>query len=45
MNWKVLALEKGFKEKNLRDVAVTESVQSCFELSMHFPVFFPAIYF
>ena len=45
MNWKLLALGKGFKEKNLRYVAVTESVQSCFELSIHFPVFFPANYF
>ena len=40
MNWKLLALGKGFKEKKLRDVAVTEIVQSCFELSIHFPVFF-----
>ena len=38
MNWKLLALVKGFKEKNWRDVAVLESVQSCFELSIHFPV-------
>ena len=40
MNWKLLALGKGFKEKNWRDVAVPERVQSCFELSIHFPVFF-----
>ena len=40
MNWKLLALGKGFKEKNWRDVAVPESIQSCFELSIHFPVFF-----
>ena len=33
-----------FKKKNWRDVAVPESVQSCFELSIHFPVFFPANY-
>ena len=45
MNWKLLALGKGFEEKNWRDVAVTENVQSCFELSIHFPVFFPANYF
>ena len=32
--------EKDFKKKNWRDVAVPESVQSCFELSIHFPVFF-----
>ena len=41
MNWKLLALGKGFEEKkNWRDVAVPERVQLCFELSMHFPVFF-----
>ena len=45
MNWKLLALGKGCKVKNLGDVAETESVQSCFELSIHFPVFFPANYF
>ena len=40
MNWKLLALGKGFIEKNWRDVAVPESVQSCFELFIYFPVFF-----
>ena len=46
MNWKLLALEKGFKEKKKwRDVAVPESVQSCFQLSIHFPVFFPQTIF
>ena len=46
MNWKLLALGKGFQEKTWRDVAVPESVQSCFELSIHFSVFFfPASYF
>ena len=40
MNWKLLALGKGFYEKIWRGVAVPESVQSCFELSIHFPVFF-----
>ena len=39
MNWKLLAQGKGFKEKTWRDVAVPESVQSWFELSIHFPVF------
>ena len=38
MNWKLLALEKGFQEQNWRDVAVRESVQSCFELSIHLSV-------
>ena len=28
------------RKKKWRDVAVTESVQSCFELSIHFPVIF-----
>ena len=27
-------------KKNWRDVIVPESVQSCFEFSIHFPVFF-----
>ena len=36
MNWKLFAVGKGFLEKNWRDVAVPESVQSCFELSIHF---------
>ena len=40
MNWKLLALGKGFLKKNWRDVAVPESVQSCFELFIQFPVFF-----
>ena len=40
MNWKLLALGKGFSEKNWRDVAGPESIQSSFELSIHFPVFF-----
>ena len=40
MNWKLLALGKGFKKGFWRDVTVPESVQSCFELSIHFPVFF-----
>ena len=41
MNWKLLALGKGFFEKkNWRNIAVPESVQSCFELCIHFPVFF-----
>ena len=35
MNWKLLALGKGFLEKNWRDVAAQESIQSCFELSIH----------
>ena len=38
MNWKLLALVKGFLEKNWRDVAVLESVQSCFEFSIHLSV-------
>ena len=38
MNWKLLALGKGVKEKNWRDVAVPESIQSCFELSIHLSV-------
>ena len=38
MNWKLLALGKGFYEKNWRDVAVPESVQSSFELSIHLSV-------
>ena len=38
MNWKLFALGKGFKEKNWRDVAVPESFQSCFELSIHLSV-------
>ena len=38
MNWKHLALEKDFKKKNWRDVAVPESFQSCFELSIHLSV-------
>ena len=29
-----------FKKKNWRDLAVPESVQSCFELSIHLSVFF-----
>ena len=33
MNWKLLALGKGFQEKIWWDAAVPESVQSCFELS------------
>ena len=45
MNWKLLAQGKGFQEQNWRDVAVTESVQWCFELSIHFPVFFPRTIF
>ena len=40
MNWKLLALVKGFKKKNWSDVAVPESVQSCFELSIHLSIFF-----
>ena len=39
MNWKLLALGKGFK-KNWRDVAVPESFPSCSELFIHFLVFF-----
>ena len=40
MSWKLSALDKGFYEQNLRDaVALLESVQSCFELSIHFYVF------
>ena len=35
MNWKLLALERGLREKNWRDVAVPESVQSCFEFFIH----------
>ena len=31
--------EKDFKKKNWRDVAVPESVQSCFELSIHLSVY------
>ena len=38
MNWKLFALGKGFKEKNWRDVAVPESFQSCFELSIYLSV-------
>ena len=38
MNWKLLAPGKGFKEENWRDVALTESVQSCLELSIHLSV-------
>ena len=38
MNWKLLAPGKGFIEKNWRDVAVPETVQSCFELSIHLSV-------
>ena len=38
MNWKLLALGKGFKKKIWRDVAVPESVQLCFELSIHLAV-------
>ena len=38
----VIALEKDVKKKiGGMHVAVPESVQSCFELSIHFPVFFP----
>ena len=40
MSRKLLALGKGFYEKNWGDVAVPESVRSCFELSIHFPAFF-----
>ena len=40
MTWKLLALGKGFQEKIWRDVALPESVQSCFEIAIHFPVFF-----
>ena len=39
LNWKVSALDNGFYKQNLRDVGVLESVQSCFELSIHFSVF------
>ena len=46
MNWNLLALGKGSEEKkNWRDVAVPESVQSCFELPIRFPEFFPSNYF
>ena len=38
MDWKLLALGKRFYEKNRRDVAVPESVQSSFELSIHLSV-------
>ena len=38
MNWKPLALGKASLGKNWRDVAVPESVQSCFELSIHLSV-------
>ena len=38
MNWKLLALEKLFQEQNWRAVAMTESVQPCFELSIHLSV-------
>ena len=41
--WRLVSIE--LQEQNWRDVAVTESDQSCFELSIHFPVFFPANYF
>ena len=39
MKWKLKKLDKGFYEQNVRDVAVLESVQSCFELSIHLSVF------
>ena len=32
--------KKILRKKNRRDVAVPESVHSCFELSIHLPVFF-----
>ena len=32
---------KSILREQWRDLAVPESVQSCFELSIHFPVFFP----
>ena len=38
INWKLLALGKGFSEKNWKDVTVPERVQSCFELSIHLSV-------
>ena len=44
--WKIHELEtfrtrkRILRKKNWRDVAVPEGVQSCFELSIHFPVFF-----
>ena len=45
MNWKLLALGKGFfQKKNWRDVAVPESVQSCFELPIHFFFFLNSIF-
>ena len=34
------ARKRILRKENWRDVAVPESVQSCFELSIHFPVFF-----
>ena len=33
------------RNKKWRDVSVPESAQSCFELSIHFPVFFTANFF
>ena len=40
MNWKLGTRERILRKKKWRDVAVSESVQSCFELSMHLSVFF-----
>ena len=33
------------KKKNRSDEALPESVQSCFDISIHLSVFFPANYF
>ena len=41
MNWKLFSGTSRTWKKNWRDIAVLESVQSCSELSIHLPVFFP----